>query len=163
MDKRSLFNSIYESHFNKVSRLCRGYFVGDAAQSTDATQEVFIKIWEHLDSFRNESSISTWIYRIAVNTCLLHLRKQSSKKRKTLNELPHDLATSINEEDDRLQRMYQCIDRLAANDKIVTLMMLDGVSYSEIAVIIGVSEETLRVRIHRIKKSLTQCVHHGNI
>jgi RNA polymerase sigma-70 factor (ECF subfamily) len=164
MDKQSLFNSLYESHFDKVSRLCRGYFAGDEAESLDAAQEVFIKIWEHLESFRGESSIGTWIYRIAVNTCLLHLRKQSSKKRKMLPELPlMDTDASMQEEGERLQKMYQCINRLSATDKVITLMMLEGIGYSEISSIVGINEDTLRVRIHRIKKSLTECVHHGNV
>lgn len=81
-----------------------------------------------------------------------------------LPELPlMDTDASMQEEGERLQKMYQCINRLSATDKVITLMMLEGIGYSEISSIVGINEDTLRVRIHRIKKSLTECVHHGNV
>ena len=59
--------------------------------------------------------------------------------------------------------MYQCIQKLEETNKMIILMTLDGIEYQEIAEVIGLTEETLRVRIHRIKKSLTQCVQNENI
>jgi RNA polymerase sigma factor (sigma-70 family) len=74
------FDSIYRLYFPKVYRLCKGYFNGDHDIASDAAQEIFIKIWENLSSFRNESNIGTWVFRIASNTCLMYLRKRSNKK-----------------------------------------------------------------------------------
>ncbi len=88
MDKESQFNQLYDTHYTKVFRLCRGYFLGNDALASDTAQDVFIKVWEHLDSFQNQSSISTWLYRISVNTCLMHLRKQSTKKEKSTDQFP---------------------------------------------------------------------------
>lgn len=68
------FEEVYSDNYPKVIRICMGYVKGDTALAKDLAQEVFIKVWENLASFRNESSISTWIYRITVNTCLLQLR-----------------------------------------------------------------------------------------
>ncbi|WP_166920693.1 RNA polymerase sigma factor [Flavobacterium poyangense] len=164
MVKKEQFNDIYNKHYSKVFRLCKGYFCGDIAFASDATQEIFIKVWENLDTFRNESSISTWIYRIAVNTCLLYLRKSSSKKEIRTAILPQVvLETYSNEKEEQLQQMYQCIQKLEETNKMIILMTLDGIEYPEIAEVIGITEETLRVRIHRIKKSLTQCVQNENI
>jgi RNA polymerase sigma-70 factor (ECF subfamily) len=59
--------------------------------------------------------------------------------------------------------MYLCIQKLEETNKMIILMTLDGLSYQEIAEVIGITEEALRVRIHRIKKSLTQCVQNENI
>jgi RNA polymerase sigma factor (sigma-70 family) len=67
------------------------------------------------------------------------------------------------EEEEKLQKMYTCIQKLEEKEKMITLLMLEGTSYPEIAEVVGISEETLRVRIHRIKKNLTLCVQHGNI
>lgn len=164
MTEKKQFNDIYDKHYNKVFRLCKGYFCGDIALASDATQEIFIKVWEKLDSFRNESSISTWIYRIAVNTCLLYLRKSSSRKEIRTDQLPQVVSEIYSsEKDEQLKQMYQCIQKLEETNKIIILMTLDGIEYPQIAEVIGISEETLRVRIHRIKKSLTQCVQNENI
>lgn len=164
MNKKEQFNEIYNKHYNKVFRLCKGYFCGDIALASDAAQEVFIKVWEHLDTFRNESSISTWIYRITVNTCLLYLRKSSVRKEIRTDILPKVASeTYSDEKEEQLQQMYQCIQKLEETNKMIILMILDGIEYPEISEVIGITEETLRVRIHRIKKSLTQCVQNENI
>lgn len=159
MSTQEQFNSIYNSHYPKVFRLCKGYFCGDTALASDATQEIFIKIWEKLETFRNESTVSTWIYRITVNTCLLYLRKSASKK-----EIRTDIHPAVasetysDEKEEQLQKMYQCIQKLEETNKMIILLTLDGTEYQQIAEVIGITEEALRVRIHRIKKSLTQCV-----
>ncbi len=164
MGTEEQFNNIYNSHYAKVFRLCKGYFCGDVALASDAAQEIFIKVWEKLDTFRNESSVSTWIYRITVNTCLLYLRKSSSKKEIRTAIQPQVISeTDSNEIEEQLQQMYQCIQKLEETNKMIILMTLEGVLYQEIAEVIGISEEALRVRIHRIKKSLTQCVQNENI
>ena len=164
MAEKEQFNDIYNKHYNKVFRLCKGYFCGDISLASDAAQEIFIKVWEKLDTFRNESSISTWIYRITLNTCLLYLRQSSSKKEIRTDSLPQLVTeTYSNEKDEQLQQMYQCIQKLEETNKMIILMTLDGIEYPEISEVIGITEETLRVRIHRIKKSLTQCVQNENI
>jgi RNA polymerase sigma factor (sigma-70 family) len=164
VDKKARFNELFDQHYTKVFRLCKGYFNGNEELASDSTQEVFIKIWEALDSFRGESSISTWIYRISVNTCLLYLRKPSTRKEKATDVFPPVAAeVYTGEEEEKLQKMYTCIQKLEEKEKMITLLMLEGTSYPEIAEVVGISEETLRVRIHRIKKNLTLCVQHGNI
>lgn len=164
MEKNEQFNRLFQDHYPKVFRLCKGYFNGDVNCTDDATQEVFIKVWEHLDTFRNESSISTWIYRITVNTCLLYLRKTKTKKEIATEHFPTLTQENFSEEKEaQLQKMYECIQKLDETGKMIILMTLEGVDYPRISEVVGITEETLRVRIHRIKKSLTQCVHHENI
>ena len=164
MDKKAHFNELFDTYYSKVFRLCKGYFYGKEVFAADASQEIFMKIWEHLDSFRSESSISTWIYRISVNTCLMSLRKESSKKERPTNTFPIIEAEQYShDEEEKLEKMYACIQKLEENDKMIILMVLEGITYNEISEVVGISEETLRVRIHRTKKSLTQCVHNGKI
>ena len=155
MEKTAQFNEIFDLYYQKILRLSKGYFNGDEAIASDVTQEIFIKIWENLSSFRNESKISTWIYRISVNTCLMYLRKLSTKKEINLNQLPHMPSESYSTEDDeRLRKMYACIQKLDEAGKLIILMVLEGIEYHEIAKVVGITEDTLRVRIHRIKKNL---------
>lgn len=159
MRNQEQFNKIFEYHYPKVIRLCKGYFNGDAEMAADASQEVFIKIWENLDQFRNESGISTWIFRITVNTCLVYLRKKTSKKEVNTASFPTVATESYDLEiEEKLKQLYACIRQLDQTGKMIILMVLEGMAYNEIADVVGITEETLRVRIHRIKKSLTQCV-----
>lgn len=160
MDKKAIFNELYNSHHLKVFRLCKGYFIGNEMLANDAKQEIFIKVWENIESFRNESSISTWLYRITVNTCLVFLRKSSSKKEIATEVFPQTSTEQYSDEkDEQLKKMYQCINKLDETGKMIILMILEGIEYREISETVGINEETLRVRIHRIKKNLTQCVH----
>ncbi len=153
------FTILYNDYFQKVFRLCKGYFAGDAEIANDTAQEVFMKVWQQHNTFRKEASIKTWIYQIAVNSCLLYLRKASTR-----NEIKSEVLPDIKDEnydpttDEKLKKMYACIARLDEPSRLIILMVLDGLSYPEIANIVGISEETLRVKIHRIKKNLTQCV-----
>lgn len=159
MTRKEQFIAIYRQHHAKVFRLCKGYFNGEEATANDIVQEIFINIWQHLDNFRNDSLVSTWIYRIAVNCCLLHKRKPFVKKEVLLRNLPEtaqeerDLVT-----EERLRKMYGCIGQLDEVSKLTIILVLEGVNYPEIAEVVGISEDSLRVRIHRIKKSLANCV-----
>tara|TARA_R100001369_G_scaffold5953_1_gene16330 strand:+ start:831 stop:1319 length:489 start_codon:yes stop_codon:yes gene_type:complete len=155
----SQFKSVYELNYPKVIRLCLGYTNGNTSLSKDLAQESFIKVWQNLDSFRNESSISTWIYRITVNTCLIELRKK--KDVRLSNHLNHLEAFSQDFFDDKeikLKKLYQCISTLRAENKSIILLELEGLPQKEIAEVMGLSHDVIRVRIHRIKNELTKCV-----
>lgn len=159
MAKKEQFTTIYRQHHAKVFRLCKGYFNGEEETANDLVQEIFIKVWQHLDGFRNESTVSTWIYRISVNCCLLHLRKPSVKKEVRLQNLPDMVQEEYNPgTEERLRKMHRCIGHLEPTGKLIILLVLEGIEYPEIARVIGIAEDALRVRIHRIKKSLANCV-----
>jgi RNA polymerase sigma-70 factor (ECF subfamily) len=156
------FTKIYEENYPKVHRLCLGYVNGDEALAKDLAQDVFIKVWENLDAFQQKSSIGTWIYRITVNVCLLFIRKQ--KKKKKLNFTTIADAPEIQEENHhqtKLQQMYACIQKLKETERIIILLVLEGLPQKEIAEVIGHSHQNIRVLVHRIKEKLTKCVSHG--
>lgn len=158
------FERIYQENYQKVIRICMGYVKGDDDLAKDLTQEVFIKVWKQLDSFRNESSISTWIYRITVNTCLLQLRnKKFLKRADVIGGLSEAEEESRPSKENQLKQMYQCIDKLPKDNKGIILLELEGLPQKEIAEIMGLSHEAVRVRVHRIKNSLTKCVKNGNV
>ena len=157
------FTNIYQDHYDKVYRLCLGYVNGDEPLAKDLAQEAFIKVWEHLDQFKQKSSIGTWIYRITVNTCLLFIRK-NKKGSYNLPETEQDNANVVEEEkthQNRLKQMYACIQQLKETERIVILLVLEGLAQKEIAEITGHSHQNIRVMMHRIKEKLTKCVSHG--
>ena len=152
------FENIYQTFQNQIYRLCLGYFAGNSHLAKDTCQEVFIKVWQNLDRFKGDAKISTWIYRIAVNTCINVLRK--SKNKPTTLSLKEDLLAEeeISNVEHQLQAMYNCIAQLRPKDRSVILLVLEQKPYEEISLIMGISENNLRVRIHRIKDKLSKCV-----
>ena len=74
------FRSLYERHARMVYNLCL-YYVQNAEDAQELTQDVFVKVYDQLGSFRGEAAARTWIYRIAINTCLDHLKARKRKKR----------------------------------------------------------------------------------
>lgn len=154
--KEELFKEIFDKNSRKVFHLCYGY-TGDNDSANDLMQETFIKVWQNLDKFRNQSLISTWIYRIAVNTCLSYLRVE---KRQAKDELTDNIIENkqdeVSDKNEQVSLLYKCISQLEENERILITMVLDEVPYHEIAQISGISEGNLRVKIHRIKQKLTE-------
>lgn len=147
------FEEIYITYWQKIFRLCMGY-VNDYAQAQDLTQETFITVWQQLPKFRNESSVGTWIFRIASNNCLRQIEKQ---KRYTKADLPFHLANeNIINIEPKIQFLHKTISELPEIDRIIISLELENVKQAEIANIVGLSEANIRVKVHRIKEKLTQ-------
>lgn len=151
--KQMEFDSIYKTYWQKIYRVCCGY-LADPDWAQDVAQDTFIAVWGNLDNFRNEASVSTWIYRIAVNNCLRQLERS---KRLPKSEMPEQLPENQEQPiDDKIALLYKCIGELKEIDRIVISLELEDVRQAEIASIIGISEANVRVRIHRIKEKLTE-------
>jgi RNA polymerase sigma-70 factor (ECF subfamily) len=124
-------------------------------QADDLLQEVFIKVWENLEKFRGESQMSTWIYRIAVNTCLLHLRSNKKQTKVDFEISTLKISEETNEKENQIQLLYKCISELNETDRLIITLLLEEVPYPEIAEVTSISEGNLRVKIHRIKQQLS--------
>lgn len=147
------FEDIYKSYWDRIFRLCMG-FVNDYDLAQDLAQETFIIVWKKLDTFRNESSIGTWIFRIASNNCLRQIEKE---KRFQKSDLPINLTEEKQYSlEPKIQFLYQCISELPETERIIISLELEDVKQAEIAKIVGLSEANTRVKIHRIKEKLTQ-------
>lgn len=148
-----VFEEVYKSYWQKIFRLCMGY-VNDHNLAQDLTQETFIKVWEQLPKFRDESNIGTWIFRIASNNCLRQIEK---KNRFPKGQLPLNLTEEKHHNiEPQIEFLYKCIAELPEIDRIIISLELEDVKQAEIASIVGLTEANIRVRIHRIKEKLTQ-------
>jgi len=148
-----MFEEIYKSYWQKIFRLCMGY-VNDHNLAQDLTQETFIIVWEQLPKFRNESSIGTWIFRIASNNCLRQIEKQN---RFPKGQLPSNLTEEKQQNiEPQIQFLYKCIAELPEIDRIIISLELENIKQAEIVNIVGLSEANIRVKIHRIKEKLIQ-------
>lgn len=147
------FEEIYELYWQRIFRLCMGY-VNDTDLAQDLAQETFIIVWQQLPKFRNESSVGTWIFRIASNNCLRQIEKE---KKFTKTDLPINLEEKKQESmEPQIQMLYQFISELPETDRIIISLELEEVKQAEIAHIVGLSESNIRVKIHRIKEKLMQ-------
>ena len=147
------FENIYKTYWDRIFRLCMG-FVNDYDIAQDLAQETFIIVWQKLDTFRNQSGIGTWIFRIASNNCLRQIEKE---KRFLKSELPlHITEENQYSIEPQIQFLYKCIAELPETERIIISLELEDVKQAEIAKIVGLSEANVRVKIHRIKDKLTQ-------
>lgn len=124
----------------------------------DLFQEIVLQVWRSVPGFRNESAVSTWVYRIALNTAIRWLRKEKQyhSTNNTVDNLPDVLIQSTFPIDERLTWLYKTIHQLDEIDRSLMLLLLDGCSYKEMAMILGISESNVGVKINRIKKQLTE-------
>jgi RNA polymerase sigma-70 factor (ECF subfamily) len=147
------FEEIYNLYAPQIFRVCLGY-TNDAEQAKDLVQETFIAVWKNLSGFRQESQISTWIFRIATNNCL---RAVEVAKRMPAAEMPFDLAEKLEESpEEKLSFLYKCIAELEETERVIISLELEGLPQAEIAAIVGLSNGNVRVKIYRIKEKLAQ-------
>lgn len=169
-NKEAYFKQIYEENKDMVYRLCLGY-LGRNHEVEDLFQDIFLKIWQHLESFKGDAKISTWIYRIATNTALQFRKKavqQAAKqtrfeeKTNTLSSLPVDNHSNGIAKNEQLGLLLSVISKLNGIDKIVITLALEGFSYKEISEITGLKVNHIGVKINRIKQQLKKMIsHHG--
>ena len=144
---------MFQANRSRIQRLCYAY-LGPVGEVEDLFQEIMTNLWNSLPSFRGESKPSTWLYRIAINTALLYRRKvvrsEALPELADEREGPHqDL-----EDQERLAALRAAIARLADQDRLVVTLLLEGLSYREIADITGMTVNYVGVKISRIKQAL---------
>jgi RNA polymerase sigma-70 factor (ECF subfamily) len=169
------FAQLVERYQKMVVTTCRG-FVQSYADAEDLAQDVFIELFESLPSFRNESKLSTWIYRIAVNKSLNFVRRrkrevllgnlyfwnkdgESSAHAQTI--YPEGEQAMMNSERSRLLRM--AINKLSENQRVALILSrYQELSYKEIADVMGVSVSSVESLLFRAKENLRKLLLKGN-
>lgn len=151
------FASLIEQHsgiINKVSY----FYATDKLSFDDLRQEIYVNIWLALNQFRGDSKISTWIYRVAVNSALMALRSSKSTIETVLLDFNMlDISSEIDDaQRENLQVLHSLINRLEDMEKAIILLWLDEYSYDEIADTLGLKRNTVAVKIHRIKDKLSK-------
>ena len=150
------FLLLVQEHQGIIRKVCHLYGRNDADRD-DLYQEIVIQLWKAFSSFRGEAKISTWMYRIALNTAISNLRKQSRKVALSFPEfIPRDEAETDEEKfkEEKLQQMYAAISRLSEVEKAIVMLYLEDKSYDEMEEILGIGNGALRVKMNRIKEKL---------
>ncbi len=151
------FASLIQENSRIINKVCY-FYATDKMPFEDLRQEIYVNIWLGLSQFRGDSKISTWIYRVAVNSALMTIR--SSKPRLDTVSLDFGLLDVSTEIDDaqreNLQTLQSLINRLEDIEKAIILLWLDEYTYDEIAETLGMKRNTVAVKIHRIKEKLSK-------
>lgn len=168
-NKELKFRKVVSDNENRILSICRYYSSNDEDQK-DMYQEVLINIWKSLDSFRGDAQLSTWIYRVAVNTAMGFANKEIRRQKIFLDQKENslqnfmDVVENTSKEKEKLYQVLENqINQLSVIDKIIMTLVLESVSHKEIASVIGITEPNVRVKIHRIKSELKEALESLNL
>lgn len=131
-------------------------YANDRDARNDLFQEIVLQLWRSFPTFRGEAKITTWMYRIALNTAISGLRKQGrSIKTEDIHEGHFNFS---DDHDDTLEEKYQklqwAIRQLTEIERAMIMMALDEIPYEEIAETIGITQNNVRVRMNRIREKI---------
>lgn len=147
------FVTLIQEYERVIYKVCYLYTTSHATLN-DLYQEVVINLWKAYPKFRNECKISTWIYRIALNTCISFIRKEKNiPEIVTLSQIA-DRIEETDETQVMLKRLYSMINRLGQLEKSIVLLYLEDKSYEEIAEITGLTLTNVATKLSRIKDKL---------
>lgn len=154
--KQDFINTIRECEgiLYKISRI----YSEDLIDRQDLYQDIVYQLWKSFDSFKGDSKISTWVYRVALNTSISHLERAGKRRNKVqINEDIFNLFEETDQVmDERVEALYNQIKKLDIIEKGIILLYLDGKSYDEIAIITGFSVTNVGTRLNRIKNKLRE-------
>lgn len=139
-------------HKGLIFKVVRAYTIAD---HDDLFQEIIIQVWHSIPTFRHEASVTTWLYRIALNTAIKWTKKEKKYAgAEALDSVHHLLEENRTSMDERLTWIYGEIYKLDEIDRSVVLLSLEGFSYKEMSAMLGISESNVGVKINRIKRQL---------
>lgn len=157
-EKTRRYLELIETHRRLIYKVCYLY-ASDSDHLNDLYQEVTANIWLGIDSFKSESKPGTWIYRVALNTCITYFRRNDRHN----HSLPLDevsLSAAVDDpESDRsalLRQMYQLIASLGKLDKALIMLWLDEYTYEEIASLTGLKRNNVASRLLRARRQLVK-------
>ncbi len=155
MDKKEQFIAAIRENEGFIYKIAAVY-TNNADDKNDLVQEIIYQLWKSFDSFNNQSALSTWMYRVALNVAIYQLK--ASKKRVVTISIDEQLLDHLQVDDsgneERWKIFKQQIDSLNLLDKAIVMLYLDNKSYDEIAAIIGISKTNVGTKLLRIKEKL---------
>ena len=160
--QKTIFLSALKENQEKLYRICSIYSDSNE-DSKDLFQEVLVNIWKSMNSFKGNSSIDTWMFRIALNVCLRFKSKYTKNQNRFIrldSMTIANIGSEVKDEnsDDKLRALRKCVKKLNDGDKAIVALYLEGLAYREISDILGLSENHIAVKIKRIKSKLFNCI-----
>jgi len=158
-DLEKAFIGMIQQNERVIYKVC-SFYISEDSTLGDLYQDVVSNLWVAYPKFRNESAVSTWIYRIALNTCISGIRKEMRKPQRVsfsqlsdVFEQPEDMSAEIKE-------LYRLIHQLKIVERAIILLYLEEKSYQQIADIVGLNVSNVAVKLKRIKEKLVDMSNH---
>ena len=161
-EQETIFRRWLAAHLGLILKVVRGCASAPPDQD-DLFQDVCLQLWRSVPAFRGEARETTWIYRVAFNTALAWRRGE--RRRRVGHETflkfeipppPQPSHVEAMSEQEIVERLYAAIHQLPKVDASLALMHLDGLSYSEMAEVLGISENYIGVKLNRLRKQLAE-------
>ena len=166
--KEELYKKIVQENEGRIRNICRHYG-NNASTAEDIYQEIAMNIWKSLKSFRGDSHINTWIYRIATNTAITYSAKELKKMNFNLSidrvQVPELIDNDVTDKlhmEKQLETVNLTVNNLSVIEKLLITLMLEGLTSKEMAEVIGITEPNVRTKIHRIKDQLRKTLNSEN-
>jgi RNA polymerase sigma-70 factor, ECF subfamily len=153
---KEVFLNIVTSNQGIIHKVC-GVYCDTIEDREDLFQEILSQLWRSFPTFRNESKISTWMYQVSLNTAITHFKKNKRRPdRNDLNKNYFQIADEHYDEvvEDQIKLLHKAISKLTGIEKSIILLFLEDKKYEEIAEIIGITQNYVRVKMNRIKAKL---------
>jgi len=160
--KESNFTELVRDNHDIIRRIA-GYYSDDSHEQEDLYQEIISQLWQSFDNFKENAAFSTWLYRVATNTAISHLRKSKTQPKWNFWQGNKDEPASSMEKDplveaEEKQILRNQIKQLDQMDQTLILLYLEEVEYQTIAEITGLSKSNVGVRLHRIREQLKNMI-----
>ena len=158
MVRKSRFLELIEQNQDIVHKICSLY-AGNRDDRKDLSQEIICQLWKSYQSFRGDSKFTTWMYKVALNTALLNLRRYRRRVRtESLKDHHADIPAEVADQErhGKIDRLYEAMNQLREFDRAIILLYLEQFTYRQIAEVIGISQANVSVRLVRIKEKLKE-------
>lgn len=136
-------------------------YCDDQTHRQDLFQEIVLQLWKSYPTFREESKFSSWMYRVALNVAIQDFRKEKKRKYLFLENLEFKEPASLpqsDHKDERISALYNAISKLDKIEKAIVMLHLDEIPNNEIAEIVGISQNYVRVKMTRIRTKLAEII-----
>jgi RNA polymerase sigma-70 factor, ECF subfamily len=155
-NQKDEFLDILEKNVGIILKIARAYTL-NVADKEDLINDIALELWKSFRRFKGDSKVSTWIYRVALNTSMNYKRKREKDRLffpDDLNQFENKHLINDQPDSSNSEILYQCIDELNQLNKAIILLYLDGNSHDEISEITGISKTNVGTRIGRIKEQI---------
>ncbi len=143
-----------------IHKVCRMY-CDDQTHREDLFQEIVLQLWKSYSTFRGDSKFSSWVYRVALNVAIQDFRKEKKRKYLFLESFEFKEPSTLpqnNFKDERIKTLYQAISKLNKIERAIMMLHLDEIPNDEIAEIIGITQNNVRVKMSRIRTKLSETI-----
>lgn len=155
MDKKEIFIKAIQENEGLIYKVAT-FYTNNKDDRDDVVQEIIYSLWKSFESFKQHSSLSTWMYQVAMNVAVFHLKRS----KKSVTTIPIDMAllnspdSIADNDEEKLKILQEHIRDLNLLDKGILMLYLESKSHEEIAQITGISKTNVGTKLSRIKEKL---------